>query len=585
VQTRITLVGVFASLLYATTVVGSDGPYLGLEELANQAEQIVVVEAIEARANPVTTRGGDTVITTVTFRVSDTLKGAASILLPLEFHGGVVGNIRDTFPNMPTFEIGDRAVLFLSGVPAPSPIVGHREGWFPITVSPNGTEHVTRFDNRAFSATDQISTPITVSPQPLPTMTLAGFLAEVNQLFARETAPDHTPITVASLSTPAGSNTSHASVLPPYDLEPATIPFPPRDQALVFFEELETTYNKDLERSANNPGYVDPEGSAVWYPEWLRYVLNQCSTTDAQDRVFMQIRGQGIQPVCGSVPEGVINFPPRDQSLTFLQALDALYRDELNRSELLSYIDLEGKAVWLQEYLRYRVNGCDHGSAGARVFAQIGQAGVLALCAATDRTSFGPGTYLVGTDIAAGRYYADTGPWCYWERSNGRQDVSKYIANDIWVDDVDQVIVDILSSDAYFEGDSDCGTWYNTPRHEGSSTKIAPGSWLVGSQVTPGTYMSIQLESGCYWERVSKFTGEWFDGSTIENDYVGDDELGIKTITILESDVGFQSNDCGSWTKTSFLTSIRPQSNSDIERERQLYRQRNLDIRLAHEQR
>ena len=587
-QTRILLVGIFTSFLCTTTVIASDGPYLNLEEIANQAERIVVVEAIESRADPVATRGGDTVVTTVTFRVREALKGAASVLLPLEFHGGVVGNIREEFPNMPTFEIGDRAVLFLSGVPAPSPVVGHREGWFPITVSPNGTEHVTRFDDRAFSATDQISTPITVSRQPIPTMTLAAFLAKVNQVLARGVATGHTPITAANLSTPAESNTSYASVLPPYDLEPATIPFPPRDQALVFFEELETTYNKDLERSADNPGYVDPEGSAVWFPEWLRYVLNRCSAADATNRVFMQIRGEGIQPVCGSAEEGVINFPPRDQSLDFLEALDALYRDELNRSELLSYIDLEGKAVWLQEYLRYRVNGCDHKSAGARVFGQIGGGGVLALCDATSRTSFGAGTYLIGTDLSSGRYYTDPGAWCYWKRTNGRTDVFNIIANDLWAGDVNQAIVDISPSDLYFETDADCGTWFDTPRHEGTSTEIAPGQWLIGSQVTSGTYMSIQLSTGCYWERLSGFGGSVLD-DVLANDYIGEDELGLKMVTILASDVGFKTDDdCGTWTKVSPVESLprsQPKDPSAVERERQLQREQHLDIWLAHEQR
>ena len=71
------------------------------------------------------------------------------------------------------------------------------------------------------------------------------------------------------------------------------------------------------------------------------------------------------------VPPGVIAFPPRNQSLDFLNTLDAFYRDELNRTVVLSYIDLEGKAVWLQEYLRYRVNACNDSQATNRVFQQI----------------------------------------------------------------------------------------------------------------------------------------------------------------------------------------------------------------------
>ena len=98
--------------------------------------------------------------------------------------------------------------------------------------------------------------------------------------------------------------------------------------------------------------------------------------------MLLQISGQGIQPVCGVVAPGVINFPPRNLSLDFLVILDAFYGNTLNESAPDSYIDLEGKAVWLQEYLRYRVNGCNHQEATDRVFDQIRTGVIAAICAA-----------------------------------------------------------------------------------------------------------------------------------------------------------------------------------------------------------
>ena len=166
-----------------------------------------------------------------------------------------------------------------------------------------------------------------------------------------------------------------------YGVAVTGIPFPPRDQVLTFFLALENEYRDGLMRQQNNPGFVDAEGSAVWFPEWLRYVLNGCSATDAASRVLLQISGQGIQPVCGVVAAGTILFPPRNLSVDFLTTLDNFYRDDLGRGVVQSFIDAEGKAVWLQEYLRYRVNGCGLDDALAKVLQQIRGGGIAPVCA------------------------------------------------------------------------------------------------------------------------------------------------------------------------------------------------------------
>ena len=75
------------------------------------------------------------------------------------------------------------------------------------------------------------------------------------------------------------------------------IPFPPRNEGLLFMNSLESTYRTTLGRSQGS-SYVNSEGAVVWVLEYLRYRLNSCSHGDATTKVFMQIRGQGIQPVC-----------------------------------------------------------------------------------------------------------------------------------------------------------------------------------------------------------------------------------------------------------------------------------------------
>ena len=43
---------------------------------------------------------------------------------------------------------------------------------------------------------------------------------------------------------------------------------------------------------------VDNEGAVVWVLEYFRYRLNGCTHGDAVTRVFQQVLGQGIQPIC-----------------------------------------------------------------------------------------------------------------------------------------------------------------------------------------------------------------------------------------------------------------------------------------------
>lgn len=75
------------------------------------------------------------------------------------------------------------------------------------------------------------------------------------------------------------------------------IRFPPRNEGLLFMNSLDATYRDTLRRSSGS-SYVNNEGAVVWVLEYLRYRLNGCGHGDASTKVFMQIRGQGIQPVC-----------------------------------------------------------------------------------------------------------------------------------------------------------------------------------------------------------------------------------------------------------------------------------------------
>ena len=81
-------------------------------------------------------------------------------------------------------------------------------------------------------------------------------------------------------------------------------------------------------------------------------------------------------------------FPPRSEPLLFRTALEGKYRDGLRRPLVQTYVDQEGTVVWVQEYLRYRVNLCAHAEAITRVFRQIDGQGIQPTCGTTSTASF-----------------------------------------------------------------------------------------------------------------------------------------------------------------------------------------------------
>jgi hypothetical protein len=76
----------------------------------------------------------------------------------------------------------------------------------------------------------------------------------------------------------------------------------------------------------------------------------------------------------------------------------------------------------------------------------------------------------------------------------------------------------------------------------GARETMGDGTWRVGEEVVPGTYRAPG-GGNCYWERLSNFSGDL--GGIIANGFADRNP----TVTIAPSDVGFHSNNCGTWTK------------------------------------
>ncbi len=150
---------------------------------------------------------------------------------------------------------------------------------------------------------------------------------------------------------------------------------------------------------------------------------------------------------------------------------------------------------------------------------------------------FAEGTLQVGVDIPAGRYEATGGPECYWERMRG-SDGSDRITNRLGGG---HVIVDIAATDTIFNS-AKCGTWGLVAPFLLPASEFDDGIWAVNTQITPGKYRNSG-GAKCYWARLRGFGGEAAD--ILANAQPSR----AVTVEIQEGDVGFESRDCGHWTK------------------------------------
>lgn len=190
--------------------------------------------------------------------------------------------------------------------------------------------------------------------------------------------------TAASPTSPSTAAAPPESLVGPTSVAPGGIngkfdvSFPPRNDSFDFRNQLETKYQTGLGRAAAAT-FVDREGEVVWTQEYMRYRANGCDHATAVQRVLTQVGGGSAGSVCGTASDGAVTFPPRTDSFDFRRQLESRYQ-QFGRGASSSAVDAEGGVIWTQEYLRYRVNACDHATAVSKVFSQIDGGGVAATC-------------------------------------------------------------------------------------------------------------------------------------------------------------------------------------------------------------
>jgi len=166
---------------------------------------------------------------------------------------------------------------------------------------------------------------------------------------------------------------------------------------------------------------------------------------------------------------------------------------------------------------------------------RVGTRWCAAFKAPTVLTGFPDGIYAVGTGgVQPGTYRAAGSETCTWARLLALSN-PEVLANR---SGSGPSIVTINPTDGAFQS-SGCGTWVlNAPAVP--TANPGPGVWRVGVDIQPGTYQSSGGDA-CYWARLYSFQGN----SQLESNVV----FGSTTVTIKPTDVGFESNRCGVWTR------------------------------------
>ncbi len=77
---------------------------------------------------------------------------------------------------------------------------------------------------------------------------------------------------------------------------------------------------------------------------------------------------------------------------------------------------------------------------------------------------------------------------------------------------------------------------------ESGFKKFGSGSWLVTGEVKPGFYRNSSSSSGCYWARLSGFSGDLDD--IMSNEFTYDKDI----VEITGDEAGIESSSCGTWS-------------------------------------
>ena len=126
------------------------------DSLISKAGTIFVGEVIDVRSAWMATPQGRAIKTGVVFKVEDVWKGSVGAVTQLEFLGGTIGGTTMEVVGMPVFRNGQRSILFVTGEPGVSPLVGLFQGRMRIEKDPYGIDRVRTHDGRSVGSLAEI---------------------------------------------------------------------------------------------------------------------------------------------------------------------------------------------------------------------------------------------------------------------------------------------------------------------------------------------------------------------------------------------------------------------------------------------
>ena len=153
-------------------------------------------------------------------------------------------------------------------------------------------------------------------------------------------------------------------------------------------------------------------------------------------------------------------------------------------------------------------------------------------------SGFGNGTHAVPSDVQPGTYRSTGRATCYWMRMAGfGGELNDIIANGNNAPE----IVTIKARDAGFQTQG-CGRWapVKDTAPATPAAEFGDGTYAVAVHIAPGKYRS-NGSGTCYWARLSDF-GHELDGIIANGN-------NPTIVQIAQSDAGFTSFGCGSWSR------------------------------------